>query len=107
MANLIREKNLPELMIGGHAVTALGHSRATFDLNLLIPQSAADKWKSELSRLSYELYTETSSFLQFAALSNFPLPPINLVLVEDAAFEILSATKNDSERIRAAITSGH
>ena len=29
VAALIREKQLPALMIGGHAVTALGHPRAT------------------------------------------------------------------------------
>lgn len=98
-AHLMREKNLPALMIGGHAVTALGHPRATFDLDLLIPRSAADRWKSELSLLSYRPYAETSNFLQFEALPGFPLPPVDLMLVEDAVFEILCSTKNDSAPI--------
>jgi len=35
IARLMADKNLPALMIGGHAVTALGHARATFDLMLV------------------------------------------------------------------------
>jgi len=99
VANLIREKNLPALMIGGHAVTALGHPRATYDLDLLIPRSAADKWEAELSRLSYRPYAGTSNFLQFEASPDFQLPPVDLMLVDDAVYEILSSTKNDSPPI--------
>ena len=76
VANLIREKNLPALMIGGHAVTALGHPRATYDLDLLIPRSAADKWEAELSRLSYRPYAGTSNFLQFVGNSKRKNPSI-------------------------------
>lgn len=95
IANLIREKNLPALMIGGHAVTALGHPRATFDLDLLIPKPAAENWKTELSTLSYRPYAETSNFLQFEALPEFPLPPIDLMLVDDTVFETLFASKDN------------
>ena len=48
ISRLIEEKNLPALMIGGHAVTALGHPRATFDLDLLIPRSSSGRWRTEL-----------------------------------------------------------
>jgi hypothetical protein len=37
VARLMKEKELPVLMIEGHAMTALGHARAKFDLDLLIP----------------------------------------------------------------------
>lgn len=99
VAALIREKQLPALMIGGHAVTALGHPRATFDLDLLIPRSAAAAWKAELSTLGFRPYAETGNFLQFEALPGLPLPPVDLMLVDEDVFEILSATKSDSPPI--------
>lgn len=93
VAALIREKQLPALMIGGHAVTALGHPRATFDLDLLIPRHAADLWKSELSKLGYRPYAETANFLQFEAHPSLPLPPVDLMLVDGDVFQTLNATK--------------
>lgn len=99
VSHLIREKQLPALMIGGHAVTALGHPRATFDLDLLIPRSAIDSWKSELHRLKFQVFSESENFLQFEAHHDLPLPPVDLMLVDDAVFEKLADTKIDSAPI--------
>lgn len=99
VSRLIREKELPALMIGGHAVTALGHPRATFDLDLLIPRSSAGVWKSELSQLGFIPYAETANFIQLEAQPGLPLPPIDLMLVDGEVFETLFSTKTDSEPI--------
>jgi hypothetical protein len=96
ISKLIRDKNLPALMIGGHAVTALGHPRATFDLDLLIPKSSSEIWKSELAQLSYQPFSESSNFIQLEATHDFPLPPIDLMLIEDAVFNTILANKIDS-----------
>lgn len=96
ISKLIRDKNLPALMIGGHAVTVLGHPRATFDLDLLIPKSAAEIWKSELAPLSYQPFSESSNFIQLEATHGFPLPPIDLMLIDDAVFETILANKIDT-----------
>jgi len=96
VSNLIREKELPALKIGGHAVTALGHPRATYDLDLLIPRSSAGAWRSELTELRYRTFSESPNFLQFEAHSSLPLPPVDLMLVDDAVYEKLLATKIDS-----------
>jgi hypothetical protein len=96
ISKLIRDKNLPALMIGGHAVTALGHPRATFDLDLLIPRSSSETWKTELAQLSYQPFSESSNFIQFEATHDFPLPPIDLMLIDDAVFDTILADKIDS-----------
>ncbi len=96
ISDLIRDKELPALMIGGHAVTALGHPRATYDLDLHIPRSSVAVWKSELSRLSYSPYAKTANFIQFEPHPGFPLPPVDLMLVNDRVFESLGSRKNDS-----------
>ncbi|MEX1049176.1 MAG: hypothetical protein WED15_06590 [Akkermansiaceae bacterium] len=99
VSRLIAEKSLPALMIGGHAVTALGHPRATFDLDLLIPRSSAGRWKVELLALRYRVFAESATFCQFEAHPDLPLPPIDLMLVDDAVFEILALAKVDSKPI--------
>jgi hypothetical protein len=85
-SKLMKEKNLPGLMIGGHAVTALGHPRATFDLDLLVPRSSIDQWAAKLSRLRYRSFSESRNFHQFEAHPDLPLPPLDLMLVDDEVF---------------------
>jgi hypothetical protein len=99
VSKLIRENQLPALMIGGHAVTALGHPRATYDLDLLIPRSSAQAWGTALWELGFRTYAETPNFLQFEANASLPLPPVDLMLVDDDVFESLSSTKNNSSPI--------
>lgn len=99
IAALIDGKHLPALMIGGHAVTALGHARATFDLDLLIPRSAAESWRRELLELSYQVFAESRNFLQFEALAGIPLPPIDLMLVDDDVFQTLNLTRSNCQPI--------
>lgn len=99
ISNLIQEKNLPALMIGGHAVTSLGHPRATFDLDLLIPRSSAGEWRTEILKLRYRLFAESENFQQFEAHSELPLPPLDLMLVDDEVFQTLEKTKIDSKPI--------
>lgn len=99
VSKLIREKQLPALMIGGHAVTALGHPRATYDLDLLIPRTSAQAWRSALSALGFSAYAETPNFIQFEANASLPLPPVDLMLVDDDVFESLSSAKNNSSPI--------
>jgi hypothetical protein len=99
IARLIDEKHLPALMIGGHAVTALGHPRATFDLDLLIPRSSAGKWKADLATFNYRVFAESTNFMQFEASSGIPLPPLDLMLVDDEVFEALDHSKTAAEPI--------
>ncbi|MGL5020359.1 MAG: hypothetical protein ACRDBP_19640 [Luteolibacter sp.] len=99
ISKLIEEKDLPALMIGGHAVTALGHPRATFDLDLLIPRSSAGRWKAELLQLHYRIFAESANFHQFEASPGLPLPPLDLMLVDEAVFQTLVLTKIDLKPI--------
>jgi len=99
ISRLIEDKALPALMIGGHAVTALGHPRATFDLDLLIPRSSASQWRTEILKLHYRLFAESANFHQFEPHPDFPLPPLDLMLVDDEVFQTLNQTKIDSKPI--------
>lgn len=93
------EQGLPGLMIGGHAVTALGHPRATFDLDLLVPRSAASRWKKFFTDMSYRLYAESENFHQYEAPRDFPLPPVDLMLVDDEVYEVMEKDRVDTQPI--------
>lgn len=93
IADLMAEQSLPGLMIGGHAVTTLGHARATFDLDLLIPRSAAMAWRSALSAMSYRLFAESANFHQYEATQDFPIAPLDLMLVDDDVYALMEQTK--------------
>ncbi|MEI8107811.1 MAG: hypothetical protein WCI46_08340 [Verrucomicrobiota bacterium] len=99
IADLMQEKNLPGLMIGGHAVTALGYPRATFDLDLLIPRHAAQAWRVALTGLRYSLFAESDNFHQYEAPADFPLPPIDLMLVDEDVFTTLEISKTATKPI--------
>jgi hypothetical protein len=97
LAEIAEERNLSVLLIGGHAVAALGHPRATFDVDLLVPRSAASAWREELLKLNYRLFSESENFIQLEPTPDWPVPPLDLMLVDDPVFAALweSSVKDD------------
>lgn len=41
------------LIIGGHAVNALGYQRTTLDIDILVGEAELAEWKQLLARLGY------------------------------------------------------
>ena len=97
LADIAERDRLPVLLIGGHAVTDLGHPRATFDVNLLVPRSAAADWQQALLKLDYRVFSSSENFVQFEPRPDWPVPPIDLMLVDDPVFESLRSTAVDQE----------
>lgn len=86
ISKLASSRQLPFLLIGGHAVAAHGYGRTTVDVDLLIRKHDRQSWLDELSGLGYRLYHDGVSFLQLSAAEkgNWPL---DLMLVDEATFE--------------------
>ncbi len=99
ISSLMAEKNLPALMIGGHAVVALGHPRATYDLDLLIPRSSADDWSQELQKRQFRIFSQNRNFWQFESSMEYPLPAMDLMLVDNEVYENLAAGKIGTDSI--------
>jgi hypothetical protein len=78
-------RGLPSLLIGGHAVTAHGHPRNTFDLDLLIPRSSLKNWRDFVLAEGYSIYQEGSAFLQFNPPDEETLP-LDLMIVSDESY---------------------
>jgi hypothetical protein len=78
------EPALRFLIIGGYAVAAHGHSRVTFDVDLLVARSNRDAWFARVTESGFRLVGQTSAFAQFD-------PPkegdgLDLMFVDDATF---------------------
>jgi hypothetical protein len=70
----------PFLVIGGHALSVHGISRSTGDLDLMVEARDVDFWRELLVRLGYDVFHESSGFLQSKPGSPTAWP-IDLMLV--------------------------
>jgi predicted nucleotidyltransferase len=73
------------LLIGGHAVNALGRTRSTLDWDFMVAKTEFDHWKRALGTLGYSLWHLASAFAQFKEPPD--LPPVDLMMVDDMTFE--------------------
>lgn len=81
---------VPFLMIGGHAVIALGHVRATFDYDFLTSESHRAGLNAVFEDLGYTLFAANGPFVQWTAPPG--LPPVDIMVVADDTFAKLNAT---------------
>ena len=85
------EKNLPFLLAGGHAVIAHGHTRNTFDIDLIVRRNDQKQWTELALTLGYRFFHEGPTFLQFNP-PNDEMLPLDLMLVNEETFAKLAAS---------------
>ncbi|MDZ4786671.1 MAG: hypothetical protein SGJ02_11415 [bacterium] len=61
----IKDKAMPFLLIGGHAVNSYGLRRQTGDLGLLVKRSAKTQWIELMNRLKYSVHQSDDNFAKF------------------------------------------
>jgi hypothetical protein len=89
LADFIRlgqqEPALQFLIIGGYAVAAHGHTRATFDVDFLVRRNQRDTWFTRLEVAGLKRYGETGAFAQFTQ----PVAGdgLDLMFVEESTFD--------------------
>ena len=80
-----REPALRFLIIGGYAVAAHGHTRATFDVDFLVRRSEQSMWMSRAVEVGLKLESVTNNFAQFSQTT--PADALDLMFVEDPTFD--------------------
>jgi hypothetical protein len=89
LADFIRlgcqEPALQFLIIGGYAVAAHGHTRATFDVDFLVRQAERGAWFDRLAAAGLKLFGETTAFAQFVQEPGGD--GLDLMLVDQLTFE--------------------
>lgn len=80
-------EGLDTVLVGGNAVNLYAYRRTTFDVDLLIRESDAGRWRSFLEQNGYEAFHATPNFIRmrFAADPAGALP-IDLMLADDKTF---------------------
>jgi predicted nucleotidyltransferase len=75
-----KKKGLEFMLIGGHAINAMGDRRQTRDIDLVICESDSNQWKELLLAMGYEELNFSDAFLQFnpADISQWP---VDIILV--------------------------
>ena len=100
---LASNKQLPFLLIGGHAVILYGVPRFTRDIDLLIPESKETDWIQFLEKLGYTSYHRTPAFVQFDTNKIGETPPLDLVLVDQPTWDKLFK-KSQSQSLGGGIS---
>lgn len=68
------------LLIGGHALNVHGVSRSTGDLDLMVEAQDTDFWKQLLGQLGYDIFNQSSGFIQ-SKHPSIAAWPVDLMLV--------------------------
>lgn len=80
-----QEPALKSLVIGGYAVAAHGHTRATFDVDLIVRGADRGAWLDRLAGAGLNLVAQTSSFAQFSPTSGGE--GLDLMFVNESTFD--------------------
>lgn len=92
-----RREALPFLIVGGHAVILYNVPRFTRDIDLLIPEQALASWLEFLSRFRFRIYHQTDAFVQLEPAEPGSLPPVDLMLVDAATWDKLTAKAEERD----------
>jgi hypothetical protein len=84
----VEGKNMPFVLIGGHAVNAYGISRQTGDLDLLVQRSRKPAWEELLAKLRYTKGQDDERFARFRP-DTIAAWPLDLMYVDEGTFEKL------------------
>ncbi len=87
---LANENGLEFVLIGGHAINAIGDRRQTRDVDLLVCETDKKLWKKLLLDMDYELFNDSAAFMQFnpGKIEEWPL---DILLVNEITFKKLKA----------------
>ena len=86
--DIAKKNKVQFLVIGGHAINAIGYARQTADLDLLVSKSNREFWCCTLKSFRYEQLQDHEVFARFKSL-DLAAWPINLMFVEQNVFEQL------------------
>ena len=92
------EEGLDAVLVGGNAVNLHGYSRATFDVDLLVPEEQAERWLAFFSRHGYGVFHRTTNFIR-ARLVDDPAGalPVDLMLADAETFLKIQQASSPAE----------
>jgi predicted nucleotidyltransferase len=89
-------KQLPFLVIGGHAVNAHGYSRVTQDLDILVARDQRSEWCASLEGKGFRVVHDGGVFLQMTSPEECRWP-LDLMLVNQRTFTAMFESSREIE----------
>jgi hypothetical protein len=83
------------LVIGGYAVAAHGHTRATFDVDFLVRQAERGTWFARLAAAGLKRFGETTVFAQFTQPQGGD--GLDLMFVDEPTFDQMWRTSEQRD----------
>lgn len=90
-----QEPELRFLIIGGYAVGAHGHTRATFDVDFLVRREDKELWMKRILDAGLRLFAEQRTFAQFTQPERGD--GLDLMFVNEATFERLWSASEERQ----------
>jgi hypothetical protein len=92
------EEGLEAVLVGGNAVNLHAYSRATFDVDLLVPEEQAERWLAFFGRHGYAVFHRTPNFIR-ARLTTDPAGalPVDLMLADAETFSKIQRASASAE----------
>jgi hypothetical protein len=81
-----RQRRLPFLIIGGHAVNLYGFPRETADLDFLVCSDDRPPWIALFNDLGYHIFSDRPNFVQLTSQKETAWP-VDLMLVQPSTFK--------------------
>jgi predicted nucleotidyltransferase len=89
LREISQTRQIPFLLIGGHAVNVHGFSRMTEDVDIAVRRDQSSPWKEALESIGYKAVNDGGAFLQFASGVERG-GALDLMLLNAATFEKLA-----------------
>ena len=80
-----KKPELRFLVIGGYAVAAHGHTRATFDVDFLVRRADREAWYARIAAVGLTLFGESNAFAQFSQSDG--ADGLDLMFVDQSTFD--------------------
>jgi len=90
-----QEPPLRFLVIGGYAVAAHGHARATFDVDFLARKADLEEWKQRANGAGLKMFAASAGFAQFTPSDGGV--SLDLMVVNEGTFEQFWAGAEERE----------
>ncbi len=80
-----QKEGLEFILIGGHAINAIGDRRQTRDIDLVVCETDRNQWKELLLAIGYEELNISDAFLQFNP-TDITQWPVDIILVNEQTY---------------------
>ncbi|MBA3964012.1 MAG: hypothetical protein H0X40_19230 [Chthoniobacterales bacterium] len=91
-------EGIEAILVGGNAVNLHAYSRTTFDVDLLVRETDAERWLSFFKGRGYAISRRTDNFIRLRFEANWAgALPVDLMLVNERTYRVIESESRRAE----------